>query len=229
MDENRFNASLEFVPDSTGRRSALRSLGTAGMALLAALGYASGVEAKNKHRSGGKGNHKRKQRKEKNQTNGNAAQDSSGTVTAEAPPPGKPPIQGPTGPAGPIGPTGPQGPQGVQGIQGELGPEGPRGADSQVAGPIGPTGPSFSGNLRIETQTVVGEEVRGQGGLVSFSGFCPQGYRLTGGGMAIFDVEDIESQPDPNTLGAQWRVLVTGKSQNSSVRAFGVCARVVVT
>jgi hypothetical protein len=80
--------------------------------------------------------------------------------------------------------------------------------------------------LRIETVTVVGEEVRGENG-VSFSGFCPQGYRLTGGGMEIFQVHDILSQPDPNTLGAQWMVQAVGTSPNSARRAIAVCARVV--
>jgi hypothetical protein len=42
MEETRFDRSLQAIADLSGRRDALRSLGAAGMGLLATLGLASG-------------------------------------------------------------------------------------------------------------------------------------------------------------------------------------------
>ncbi len=141
MNEDRIDAPPQTLARATGRRSALLSLGAAGVALPAALGL-NAAAAKDKKHGGGKG---RKNQKPKGRQGGEREQ---GVTAQEAPdnvgPPGGLPVHGPTGPAGPTGPTGPQG---EGGSQGATGPEGPRGADSQVTGPPGPTGPATAGGV----------------------------------------------------------------------------------
>ena len=54
MEASRFDASLNVLAGSAGRRDALRSLGAAGMALLAALGLRDAVARKKAKKKGKK-------------------------------------------------------------------------------------------------------------------------------------------------------------------------------
>jgi hypothetical protein len=113
MDERRFERSMRAITELPGRRDALRSLGGAGVGLLAALGLVGGSEARNKnHRSHPHNSHPHAEKKK-----GRGGK-------------GKP---GPTGPTGPTGPAG--GGESVTGPTGPAGPTGPRGQ-------TGPTGSS---------------------------------------------------------------------------------------
>jgi hypothetical protein len=113
MDETRFDQSLNSYAGFAGRRDALRSLGSAGMALLAAIGLTTGGEAKkNKHRDG-------KNKNDKNRTQAERKGGGGGK--------GKP---GPTGPTGPTGPAGGGTGAGVTGPTGPTGPAGPAGSST---------------------------------------------------------------------------------------------------
>lgn len=100
MDERRLERSLQAIVEQPGRRDALRSLGAAGVALLAAVGLAGGGEAK-KHKGNG-GNHQHEHRPQAEKKGGK-------------------------GKRGPIGPTGPTGPAGGGTGAGATGPTGPTG------------------------------------------------------------------------------------------------------
>ena len=91
MYVNRVAQSLNTLTSATGRRGAMRALGTGGLAMLAALGVTEA--AKNNKISGDK---KKKKGKPK-----------VGPVGAT----------GPTGLSGPTGPSGPPGPSGLSGWQ----------------------------------------------------------------------------------------------------------------
>jgi hypothetical protein len=131
MDETRIDDTAPALAGSAGRRDALRTLGAASMAVLAASSLADAGDAKKKKKKGGGDKKKNVTQAEKNKGGGKS----------------KPGPTGPTGPTGPAGggtgagATGPTGPAGLSG------PTGPAGAASQVTGPTGPkgaTGPAGS-------------------------------------------------------------------------------------
>ncbi|MGH2618840.1 MAG: hypothetical protein ACRDJC_26730 [Thermomicrobiales bacterium] len=168
MESFRFDESVKVLAEATDRRDALRSLGAAGMALLAALGL-NGATAREKTKGGGKNggkdHHRKHQRKNRakggrnqrqadpEQVPDNAAPDANGAVEAEGI--GLFRKVGPTGPTGPAGPKGDTGAPGTAGAQGpagspgEQGPTGPQGDTGDAGtpgtpgndGPTGPTGP----------------------------------------------------------------------------------------
>jgi hypothetical protein len=123
---------------------------------------------------------------------------------------------GPAGPQGPPGPQGDPGPAGPAGPQGAPGPEGP-------TGPMGPQGPAGPTNL------VVREGPTSQPGGSSLAS-CNAGERATGGGGSAFGAPVgsnglMVSIPSPLVFGATptaWRAV--GESQETTVRAFVVCA-----
>jgi hypothetical protein len=135
---------------SSGRRDALRSVGAAGAALLAALGLRDA--AAKKGNGGGEGRHRKNRKKNRPRQ----ADKSSPASPAPAPSEADESVQaqandkklGPTGPTGPTGADGAQGEPGPQGAQGEpggsgpAGPQGEPGAASTVPGPTGATGPA---------------------------------------------------------------------------------------
>ena len=163
MEENPFDASLRALGGSTGRRGAVRSLGTAGMALLATVGRAgTAAESKDNHKGRKKNAGRRKKRSARDRHVDSAGTDmqpeavappaadgpSGLTVEDQAEDEEKDKKDGPTGPTGPTGATGesgppgeagPVGPQGPQGIPGEPGPVGPQGVDGEP-GPQGSQG-----------------------------------------------------------------------------------------
>lgn len=124
MDESRFDRSLQAVAGSAGRRDALRTIGAASMAVLAATSLADAGDAKRKNKGGGNNQKNRAHAEKKGKGKS------------------KP------GPTGPTGPTGPAGGGTGAGSTGPTGPTGPTGAASQVTGPAGasgstgPTGPA---------------------------------------------------------------------------------------
>jgi hypothetical protein len=66
MNETRFDQSVKVLANAAGRRDALRSLGVAGMALLAAFGFGD-ASATHRAKSGGQGGakHRNKHRGQK--------------------------------------------------------------------------------------------------------------------------------------------------------------------
>jgi hypothetical protein len=112
MDESRLPRSVGDVISSSSRRSAMRSLGAAGLAGLATLGLASDGVGK-KTRRDGSGNY-RQERAQAEKKKGRGKSN-----------PGPVGPTGPRGPAGPAGPTGPAGPRGDTGPKGDTGPASP--------------------------------------------------------------------------------------------------------
>ena len=146
MDETRFNATVKVLADATDRRYALRVVGAAGMALLAALGL-SDVAAKKRGGGGGKGGGKKQRNHNRNRDRNKRAQDQQeqAPVSVEIGPPGglPTPLQGPTGPTGPTGLRGDTGAASTApGPTGATGPMGP-------AGPVGPTGPAGTNEAAV--------------------------------------------------------------------------------
>jgi hypothetical protein len=137
MEETQFDQSVKVLANASGRRDAVRSLGMAGMALLAALGLGD-ASAKNNHsgdsgkNNGGKGTGNSKNRGK----NGNRRQTQpghdrrhrSGETERE---------ETPDDPAGPEGVTRLAGTDegGAQQVQAE-------GRRKKKRGPTGPTGPA---------------------------------------------------------------------------------------
>jgi hypothetical protein len=154
MDQPLFDEATQPLADATDRRNALRSLGAAGVGLLAALGLAEVGEAKE-----GKDG-RRKGRNHKAKRNQRASGRNAPVSAQVGPPDGLPaPLQGPTGPTGPTGPAG---------------------ADSQVAGPTGPTGAAGSPGTITEA---VGERVSVLfGERKTGRATCPAGSVAVGGG-----------------------------------------------
>jgi hypothetical protein len=166
MDETRFDRSVKVLAGAADRRDALRSLGAAGMALLAALGLGD-ASAKRHDTRGGKGgsikhqlkNRSRKRNRGRTQPQGPSddapeaireeAAQQRGAVQAERKRKGKT-KRGPTGPTGPTGPAnsspGSQGETGPTGPTGDTGPTGPTGATGQDGqdGATGPAGPPLT-------------------------------------------------------------------------------------
>jgi hypothetical protein len=149
MDAKYFDQSVREVTGSSGRRNVLRSLGAAGMALLAVIGLGEGGEARNKKKNHGGGNdHKDRTQAEKK--GGGKGKPGATGPTGPTGPAGGGTGAGETGPTGPAGSTGPSGAPGVTGPAGLRGPAGPAGAASQVTGPTGPkgaTGPAGSAGV----------------------------------------------------------------------------------
>lgn len=158
MDDTRHEQPVNALAGPAGRRDAVRSLGAAGLALVAALGLSHGAAADQKNTNGGgnnPGNRNKQRNRDRNRNNHGrpqnpaeeAANDAGGPdgaqqesadaqLQAERKRKGKkkPGPTGPTGPAGPAdGPTGGQGPTGPQGLAGQDGDDG-------ATGPTGPTG-----------------------------------------------------------------------------------------
>jgi hypothetical protein len=151
MIENAVADSLKELAGAAGRREALRTLGAAGLGLLAALGLNTTAAKKNKDgggQDGGKGRNKKNRKKNRPLRTGNqrpagpdgTPPEATGAVQAQANDKKIGPT-GPTGPTGPQGEVGAQGDPGTPGGVGSTGPAGPAGADSQVPGPTGPEGP----------------------------------------------------------------------------------------
>lgn len=192
MDQTLPNPSRQGLTSAAGRRDAVRSLGAAGVALLAALGLADAARAGQHHRSGRK--HKRRERdRKKPQTSSPApasdgsldgTSDENGLVQAE-----KKGKLGPPGPAGPTGATGPggsgsQGPTGPQGATGSQGPAGPTGETGAAGatGDTGPTGPSAAPSI----VTVQGGSVPiASGGTATTDASCGCGYEAIAGGSPL--------------------------------------------
>ncbi len=160
MDASRFDRSVKAVAAGAGRRDALRSLGTATMALLAALGLAD-TAAVEKHSKGNK--------KTKDFRRGDRP---SGRVGAEKKKKAKPGPPGPTGPAGSTGPTG-----GGDSATGPAGPSGPTGPTG-LRGPTGSASPIFTSALRSSTPSNALPSTVGT--LVGQSASCNFGERLLG-------------------------------------------------
>jgi hypothetical protein len=169
MDESRFDQSLKTLVSATGRRNAVRSLGAAGLAFLAALGLADAAAAE-RTRNGDRGDRGKgggtNRNRNRNKNRGRHANNSQPQGPKEVL------SVGPTGPnengdpgddtpvgsqnldgnvqarkkgkgkrkRGPTGPTGPTGPAGGgSGSQGATGPTGPSGPPGDN-GDTGPTG-----------------------------------------------------------------------------------------
>lgn len=179
MDETRFDESVKDLVSATDRRDALRSLGAAGMAFMAALGL-NGAAAK-KHNGGGskrgKGRQTKNQRKNRNQADLEQAPAASpnGAVQAEK----EDNKVGPTGPPGPTGATGAN--SNVPGPTGPTGPAGPTGATSTVTGPTGPQGATGPASTSIETAFDL--LFNPPGTFIGVAAFCPIGSKLLGGGF----------------------------------------------
>lgn len=221
MDETRWERSMKAIADHSGRRDALRSLGVAGMALLAALGLADGGEAKKKHDRRGN-DHKNQSRAAKKGGGGGGKRGSTGPT-------------GPTGPAGggagvgATGPTGPTGPTGVSGSPGATGPTGPAGAGSQVTGPTGATGPTGSAGSSPLPVVRFGPARVGAGQHESIAN-CEPGEHATGGGIRfqhLIMTNTVESSPTwiaPSLVPRGWLARGNGDSQASSqLAAYVIC------
>jgi hypothetical protein len=147
MDEPQPDQHVNALAGPSGRRTALRSLSAAGMALLATLGLTTGSEAKKKKNNGGKNNKNNHPQAEK-KGGGKGKPGPTGPTGPTGPAGGGTGAgsTGPTGPTGPVGqsgPTGVAGPAGAPGVAGPTGlrgPTGAAGAASQVTGPTGPKG-----------------------------------------------------------------------------------------
>jgi len=153
MDETRFDRTLKTLAESGGRRDAVRSLGSAGMALLAALGFAADAEGMRGRRRRVRNLRERRNRDHLRSADRKARREEA--VTIDSPPsdtgtdedaPSDESIQvdplqaerkSKQGKSGKTGATGPTGPRGLPG-----GPTGPAGARSNVTGPTGPSGPT---------------------------------------------------------------------------------------
>src|SRR3954470_16683555 len=72
-DEPQLDPSSEVLTRPAVRRDAIRSLGTASMALLAALGLANAAEAKNGNNGGGKNNGKQKNKGDNHNNDNNSS------------------------------------------------------------------------------------------------------------------------------------------------------------
>jgi hypothetical protein len=103
MDEGRFEQSRQTIRDQPGRRDALRSLGSVGVGLLAALGLAGGSEAKKQHRNHHQNGHHLQAEKKKG---GKGKRGPTGPTGPTGPAGGGESVTGPTGPRGQTGPTG---------------------------------------------------------------------------------------------------------------------------
>jgi hypothetical protein len=219
MREHQREPSIPHEPLSSDRRDALRVLGAASMAMLAAASLTDAGDAKTKSR---RSHHKHR---------ANAAKNGGK---------GKPGPTGPTGPTGPAGggtgagPTGPTGPTGTAGSSGGPGPTGPTGAQGSAGsvgptgaqGNIGPTGPAGSSSLSVKR---FGPARVGAGQLESIAE-CNPGEHATGGGFSIQALEmtnSFVSEPyAPNAFlpPRGWLVRGTGNSQASSqLAAYVVC------
>jgi hypothetical protein len=215
MDATRFDESVKGLVDATDRRDALRSLGAAGMALLAALGLNSAAAKKNTGggKGGGKGRHRKNRRKNRANRRGKEGQERQATapLTAEKGPPGglPAPLVGPTGPTGPAGP------------QGAAGPAGPK-------GDTGPVGPASAVVRRVTSS--------GQGFVTAIAN-CTGAEKAVGGGMGHLssgfagDVQAVESFPLTDGVGSQtgqtpngWAATAYFGPDTGTVFAYVLCA-----
>jgi hypothetical protein len=181
MDETRLDQALKALASSAGRREAVRSLGAAGIASLAAIGLAHAAEGKGQdHRKKTTRGAGRQSEDWPSDTSTEAGGDAASShdrigepidserAAFEAEKRGKRGKPGKTGPTGPIGPRGPRGPGG-----GDTGPTGPSGR-----GPTGPTGATGA----TPALTIV--KTAGAGGSVA-SGGSSQADAVCNGGSAI--------------------------------------------
>jgi hypothetical protein len=173
MEESRFDESVKALADATDRRDALRSLGAAGMAVLAALGLADASARENKN-GGRKGRRKdRRQSRAQGRGKDGATRQALAAAGAEAGPPDDipAPLRGPTGPTGPTGLQGDTGvASSVPGPAGETGPTGPAG----VPGPSCTAGTPILRKGRFETG--------GHPGIISSEVSCNAGEHAVNGG-----------------------------------------------
>lgn len=186
MDETRFDRAMTVIADPAGRRDALRSLGAAGVGLLAAVGLASGSgDAKGQRRKRRKDAH---QKKNRGKTRKQRRRPEQALDRPEETPAAPSDVAeekglvgdtlkklGPTGPTGPTGPAGPQGVTGPAGVSGTAGPAGPTGEP-------GPTGPASSPTVTVTTVTGESLSCLPQGYVCVFAQ-CPPGAMATGGGF----------------------------------------------
>jgi hypothetical protein len=199
-----------------GRRAALRSLGSATMALLAALGVTDAVAAKPTGRGGTrpKDTHRRDR--------------ASHAVAAEKKTKAK---AGPTGPTGPRGPAGSGvGPTGPTGSTGPTGPTGRQG-DQGLQGPTGSAGPAFTSVRRSsDASPPLGTTATS---VVGNTAFCNFGERLLGCG---FEPNGSATQlvntlawvvPDLSGNGACSASLLrtaAGPQAGATIKAHAICA-----
>ncbi len=238
MTKPGVDESVQPLTSGSGRRHALRSLGAAGVALLAAQGLNHDASAKKTNRDGGKGGGKsgrrKNQRKQRAQGKDHRGQDARSQGTDGAAPAEaevetealgllrKAGPTGPTGPTGPRGEVGAQGDPGVPGGPGPIGPAGPAGADSQVTGPTGPAGsPALS-------RITFGSNESGSGDVISIAE-CDPGWHAVGGGFGTFtplgDVGLLQNTPFPLVDGGVatgWRVRVVSQAA-VILQAYAIC------
>jgi hypothetical protein len=210
MDVTRIEQTDPPRGGASGRRAALRSLSTAGLALLAAIGLATGGEAKKNN--GGNSHKKRDHDKNRDQRKSQAAGKGGGK--------GKP---------GPTGPTGPTGPAGGGTGAGSTGPTGPAGAASQITGPTGPTGHTGPAGSPAPTPTVTrvtGTPFNvGSGGTNSGIAICPSGTTPISGG---FSANTNECFAVLSLTGPEWfqaTVRCPSSSVGATVSVKAVCIR----
>jgi len=89
MDETRFDQALKALASSTGRRDAVRSLGSAGIVFLAVLGLSNAADGKERsHRGNGKRGHDQRQPEDlpaKREAGSQDSRESSAGATVESP------------------------------------------------------------------------------------------------------------------------------------------------
>jgi hypothetical protein len=241
VDESRVDQSLHVLSETAGRRTALGALSAAGMAVLAGLGLANGVEAKKQKNNGGghdqRDRSKQRKRTKRRQQNSGAspspdetdvpADDAAeGGVEADTKLLGLRGPTGPTGPAGTTGAAGASGPQGLQGVPGDTGPTGPAGAQG-VPGSAG--APVFRwGN----------QSTRLPNGVISSVASCHAGEHVVDGGYSFFARTEsgiyprwVSSLPVPTDgrIPRDWLVTMSIVSDHPStgevgeLRAYALC------
>lgn len=196
MDETRFDRSISVIADPAGRRAALRTLGAAGVGLLAAVGLANGSgDAKGQRSKRRKVAHKHNKNKNRGKAKKQRSSPEQALASPEvtpAAPSGVPEEKGlvsdilkklgPTGPTGPTGPAGPQGLTGPAGVAGSAGPAGPAGPTGDP-GPTGPAGTPMITRVFGEPRDCLPEGGPGAGGYVCTGAECPPGSVVIGGGF----------------------------------------------
>jgi hypothetical protein len=225
MDETRFDQALKALASSARRRDAVRSLGSAGIVFLAALGLTHAAEGKGQdHRQkttrSGSQRHSNVRSSENNTETGGALESSqegigasvgSERASVEAEKRGK------RGKTGPTGPTGPRGPRGSG--DGDTGPTGPSGR-----GPTGPTGATGA----TPELTIV--KTQGPGGSVPSPGsataeaVCNGAVAISGGAHLTNDRCWIVASESISDL-SKWSVTVACPDglTNVTFTNFAIC------
>jgi len=211
MDEPQPDQHVSALAGPSGRRTALRSLSAAGMALLATLGLTSGSDAKKKKNNGGKNNKNANQEHHRNRGH----KRKKGERGAQGP-------SGPTGAAG-SGVTGPTGPTGAMGDIGSTGPLGPTG-ETGLAGPTGPAGPS--GGTATPVTRVGPQRTGGDSEILSSTANCNPGEHAVGGGVELNQGFFLASRQTPTGSGSTptgWFAEGIGTSSSFSITAYVIC------